>query len=268
MPIENYRNLEESELDTTVWRYLTFPKYISLLTYQALWFSKLNILIDKFEGAMPLKAYAEMLAEHQKIKAVIDPTLHEQIDNMNKKNVEDGRELTVANCWFASKLESERMWEQYAGGSEGVAIKSTIRSLSRFVCCDPRFSKIGKVRYVDLDNYAMTHFNANQAQERAFLKKVEFNHEHEVRIVTMSLKGPMCVNMDGTLMTQGDHQGARMNNFENPGLYIRADLQKLVRSTVLAPGAPAWIELLVKRLVHLSGIGGTVERSRLEKSCA
>jgi hypothetical protein len=56
-----------------------------------------------------------------------------------------------------------------------------------------------------------------------------------------------------------------MNNFENPGLYIRADLQRLIKSTVLAPGAPAWIEMLAKRLVHLSRVGGMVERSMLDR---
>lgn len=265
MAIENYKNLGQSELDCTVWRYLTFPKYISLLTYGALWFSKLNILIDEFEGAMPIKADAEMLAEHQRYKALFGPASHEQIDSANEKNVEDGRELTVANCWFASELESERMWKEYAGGSEGVAIKSTIGSLSQFVFCDPRFSNIGKVRYIDLNSYRMTPYEANQAQERAFLKRLEFCHEQEVRIVTMSLKGPTCINMDGTALKPEDYQGTRMNNFQNPGLYIRADLQRLVKSTVLAPGAPLWFELLVKRLVHLSRVGGAVERSMLER---
>jgi hypothetical protein len=265
MAIENYSNLEQSELDRTVWRYLTFPKYISLLTYGALWFSKLNVLIDKFEGTMPIRADTEMLAEHQKLKTVVDPALHEQIDNMNRKNVEDGRELIVANCWFVSEQESEGMWAEYADGSEGIAIKSTIRSLSHFVFCDPRFSKIGKVQYVDLNNHVMTLYDANQAQERAFLKRLELSHEHELRIVTMSLKGSMCINMDGTAMKHEDYEGAKMNNFENPGLYIRADLQRLIKSTVLAPGAPAWIEMLAKRLVHLSRVGGMVERSMLDR---
>jgi len=264
MAIKNYKNLDSSDFDRTVWRYLTFPKYISLLTYGALWFSKLNILIDTYEGALPAKADAEMLAEHQKYKAIFDPALHAQLDSMNKKNVEDGRELTLANCWFISDLESENMWKEYAAGPEGVAIKSTVRLLSQFVFCDPRVSKIGRVQYVDLDTFTMNHYEASQAQERAFLKRLNFSHEQELRIVTMSLKGPMCVDTDGTPMRPEDYQGAGMNNFENSGLYIRADLKKIIRSTVLAPGAAKWFELLVKRIVHLSKIGGSVERSVLE----
>lgn len=265
MAIEIFKNIAESDLDKTVWRYLTFPKYISLLTYQALWFSKLNILRDEYEGFMPTKTAAEMLADFQKFKRVIDPALHQQIDTMNEKNVEDGRELTVANCWFLADHESQTMWDEYAGGTEGVAIRSTIRLLSQSVNFDPRITRIGRVQYVDLSTHTMSHYEANQAGERALLKKLEFSHEQEVRIVTMNFKGPMCVNMDGTVMQPKDYQGAKMNNFENRGLYIQTNLRKLITSMVLAPGAETWFELLVKRIVQLSRLDYKVERSKLER---
>jgi hypothetical protein len=68
-------------------------------------------------------------------------------------------------------LESERMWKEYAGGgSEGVATKSTIGLLAQHVFCDARVTTIGRVQYVDLDTHVMSHYEANQAQERAFLK--------------------------------------------------------------------------------------------------
>jgi hypothetical protein len=265
MAITSYKNIRQSDFDSTVWRYLSFPKYISLLTYGALWFSKLNILTDRYEGAMPRIADAEMLAEHQKLKDILHPTLHEQIESMNTRNVQDGRELIVVNCWFASENESDKMWKEYAGGTEGVAIKSTVGLLSQCVFCDPRLAMIGRVQYVDLNSHSMSLFEANQAHERAFLKTLEFCHEQEVRIATMNIKGPMCVNMDGTMLNPEQYQGANMNNFENPGLYIRADLRRLIKSTVLAPGASRWFELLVKRIVHLSGLDCSVERSMLER---
>jgi hypothetical protein len=142
MAIQNYKNIDESDLDKMVWRYLTFPKYISLLTYGAFWFSRLNILADQYEGAMPRLADLEMLSEHQKFKKHFDPVMHSQIDDMNKRNVEYGRELTVVNCWFASDVESERMWNEYTKDGEGVAIRSTIRLLSQYVYCDARVTKL------------------------------------------------------------------------------------------------------------------------------
>jgi hypothetical protein len=242
------------------------PKIYFAKTYGALWFSKLNILTDKYEGVMPKMADAEMLAEHQKYKALFGPALHEQIDNMNERNVEDGRELIVVNCWFVSETESERMWKEYGGGSESVAIKSTIRLLSESIACDPRTTRMGKVQYVDLDAHSMSHYEASQAQERAFLKSLEFSHEQEVRIATLSVKRPMCVNMDGTTLKPEQYQGAAMNNFENPGLYLRADLRRLIKAIVVAPDASTWFESLVKRIVDLSNVGGPAMRSTFDST--
>jgi DUF2971 family protein len=264
MPITRFKNISSSELDKVVWRYLTFPKYISLLSYGALWFSKLNILQDKYEGILPKLIDAEMRAEHEKYKQHFDPSMHKQIDEMNDCNVRDGKELTVASCWFAADTESERMWREYARDAEGLAIKSSIRSISQYVNCDPQISEIGKVKYVDLSTYSMSAYEANQAHERAFLKSLEYEHEQEVRIVTMSVRGPMCVGMDGALLGEEDWKGAGMNNFDNPGLYIQANLRGLIHSTVLAPGATRWFELMIKHIAQRGGLG-PVERSSLDK---
>ena len=57
------RHLEETDLKLQVWRYLTFPKYVSMMIYSALWFAKLSTLIDSDEGAMPAIAAQEMTEE-------------------------------------------------------------------------------------------------------------------------------------------------------------------------------------------------------------
>jgi hypothetical protein len=263
MTITRFKNIDPSELDSPVWRYMPFSKFISLLSYGALWFSKLKILEDRYEGSMPSKIDAQMRGDHRKLKRHLHPSIHEQIDDVNARNVEDGRELTVVNCWFGAKIESERMWREYARDAEGIATRSTIRSLSQYVYCDQQFSQIGRVRYVELNNHMMSACEANQAQERALLKSLEYKHEEEIRILTMSFRGPMCVGMDGTPLTEEDWKGADMNNFDNPGLYIRANLRKMIHATVLAPGSSTWFELMVKHIAREAAIG-PVERSTLD----
>jgi hypothetical protein len=263
MPVTIFKNIDPAELDRPVWRYLPFSKYISLLSYGALWFSKLNILEDQYEGAMPSKADAAMRADREKLKRHFDPSMHKQINDMNARNVADGRELTAVSCWFAADIESGRMWREYAKDTEGIAIRSTIRALSQYVDCDPQFSQIGKVKYVDLNNHLISAYEANQAQERALLKSLQYTHEQEVRILTMSLRGPMCVGMDGVPLREEDWRGVGMNNFDNPGLYIRADFRKLIHATVLAPGAAQWFEMMVKHIARQAAIG-PVERSALD----
>jgi hypothetical protein len=81
MPIDKLKNIEPSG------RYFTFPKFISLLAYGAVWFSKLNILTDQYEGHMPTETDAEMRAEWDRMKFTFPEELHEQFDTMNKINV-------------------------------------------------------------------------------------------------------------------------------------------------------------------------------------
>ena len=259
------RHLGEADLKRQVWRYLTFPKYVSMIIYSALWFAKLSTLIDPDEGAMPAIAAREMTEEFLDWEIIkSNAEFIEQIKDSSHRNVKDGRELTVANCWFCSEEESLAMWQQYAGGAEGVAVVSTIELLRRYVYCDPRHSLIGRVQYVDLKSHVMSHYEANQAGERAFLKGNAFAAECEVRMTTLSFRGPMCVNLDGTDMRPDQYSGVRMNNFDSPGLYIKTDLRKMITRTVLAPNAPVFVEQLVRRILHLAGVVSPLERSRLE----
>jgi len=250
--IKNYKNLREDELDLSVCRYLTFPKFINMLAYSAIWFSNLNILQDQFEGMMPTQAKVKMFADSQKWKQVFPENLYPQIDGMADRNEEDGRELLVVNCWYLGKADSPKMWKEYSGGSSGIAINSTIRKLSQYVYAWPEYSHIGKVKYVNLDTYEMTPYEANQAHERAFLKNERYSEENEVRIVTMNLKSPRCVGMDGEPYTQEQYSGKNMNNRENPGLYIGIDFGSLVDSVVLAPGSLDWIKNTINKIFKMS----------------
>ncbi|MHA1402098.1 MAG: hypothetical protein ACTSQE_17260 [Candidatus Heimdallarchaeaceae archaeon] len=262
---ERIKNISENEMESTVWRYLTFPKFISMLTYNALWFPKLKILQDEFEGTLPKKAYQTMQESHQKWKKTFSPELHNQIDNMTNNNIDSGKELIVVNCWFHDEKENEKMWKEYVITLEGVAVKSTIRKLATYTYVEPQFSSIGKVQYVDFTKHNQSTYLSNQAIERAFLKSDHLSHEKEVRIATHSIKTLACVAMDGNPYTQEQISGKNMNNFENPGLYIRINFEKLVESIIVAPGASEWFELLIKRIIDMSKLNHIkVERSALE----
>ncbi len=126
-------------------------------------------------------------------------------------------------------------------------------------------SYVGKVKYVDFESHKMSLYDANQAPERAFLTKENFAHEQEIRISSMNIKTPGCVGINGIPYTQQDISGKNMNNFENAGLYIRVNLAKLIDSIVLAPNAPEWFELLIKRIMQLSNLAITIKQSGLEK---
>jgi len=261
------RNLKSDELDKTVWRYMPFSEFISLMTYQALWFTKLNILQDEYEGMIPPTTKNLMDKENQKWKAQFNtPEFRRQIDNWSSENENSGRELLVANCWFLGETESERMWAEYGGSNEAVAIKSTIRRLIENVLVprDDHVSHIGLVSYIDHAKHEMSRYEANQAHERAFFKdKQRFSHEREIRIVTMNFKTTNCASMEGKPYTPEEVAGKNMNNFENPGLYVGVVLKQLFTEVVVCPGAKGWFANLVKRIIELSGLNAKVSSSRL-----
>lgn len=260
------RDLGPEDFDRTVWRYLPFTKFISLLTYQALWFSKLNILQDAYEGLIPAKAKERMHEENQRYKAILPREFHRQIDSWANTNENDGRELLVVTCWFLGECDSIQMWREYGGSDEAVAVKSTIGRLFNhvFVPREETVSHLGRVSYVEHDTHEMNRYHAHQAIERAFLKdKARFSHEQEVRIVTHNFKTTSCASPEGKPYTRDQVDGAKMNNFENPGLYVGANLDGLIAEVVVCPSAQDWLVKLVARIIELSGLSATVVRSGL-----
>jgi hypothetical protein len=261
-----FYNLREDELDSVVWRYLTFPKFIHLISYGALWFCRLEYLIDKFEGRIPEAALTLMREENEKTKECFPhPEYQRQINNWPEDNVASGRSLTAANCWFIGDEESSAMWKEYARGPDGVAIKSSMRKVWESIYLPAEFSFIGKVKYVDFNTYEMSSYEAHQAHHRAFLKDIsKFGHEHELRLCTMNIKTTACLDSLGRVFSNEDITGAKMNNFDEAGLQVRIDLRNLFDTLVLAPGSQEWFKNLVTHLSLKGHFKWNIQRSRIK----
>ena len=103
---------------------------------------------------------------------------------------------------------------------------------------------------------------AHSASERALLKGLEYSYENEVRISTLNIVAPYCLNPDGTPMTTRQREGPGQFDENRPGLYIKVDLKILVRLVVVSPKSPKWFMTLVKQMVRNHGLEIPVERSR------
>lgn len=253
-------------MDLKVWRYMPFSKFISMLTFQAIWFPKLNILQDQFEGTMPTATKAMMNAKYHAMKRNIPPETHWQFDQMASKNENDSRELLLVSCWFLDDNESERMWQEYGINNEAVAIQSTVKQLFQNIGVphDKHVTHIGRVKYVDHDKYMMSSYEASQGHERAFIKDAsKFSHEQELRITTLNTKTRYCVKPTGEPYSEIEVQGKNMNNFDQPGLYIQIQFDQLVSKIVVSPEADEWFFLLVKRIMNLNKFNTSVEKSAL-----
>jgi hypothetical protein len=76
-------------------------------------------------------------------------------------------------------------------------------------------------------------YEAHQAIERAFIKDKKYHSENEFRIATMNFKFANTLNSDGS--KQENLNGKVMGNSGSPGLFIKANLKKLITEVVLSP---------------------------------
>jgi len=95
--------------------------------------SRLGSLIDKFEGTLPYKTRKSMIRQPLGLENNVRgrPELQKQLAGMTDRNVTDGRDVLVVNCWFLGETESQQMWNEYVGSSEGVALRSTLKRLDQ-----------------------------------------------------------------------------------------------------------------------------------------
>ena len=250
--------------DEIVWRYLTFPKFLAMLEFGALWMSRLQILQDRFEGTLPYATRVGMIKGDLKWRESFrQPELQAQLTTMTDRNVEDGRDVLLVNCWFSGEHESERMWAEYSNQTEGIAIRSTLTRLESSIVAKQEFTRVGKVRYVDFSTHDMGVYAGHQAHERALIKQVEYSHECEIRIITMNLVCPGCLNIDGSPPTPSQLSGPGMFDPNRPGLYLRVDLNTLIQKVVTAPRAADWFYNLVAKLCKRYGVQCTPEASSL-----
>jgi hypothetical protein len=258
-------NIREEELDNVVWRYLTFPKFISLVSYKALWFQRLCFLSDELEGTIPGPTLASMKDSDEPWKQVFsDPALLAQIDGWHERNVVDGKSLTLANCWYLGDSETPQMWETYGQSNESVVVRSTIRRLWTSTFLPSDFSFIGPVEYVDHSTFDMQHHMAHQAHHRAFLKDIrQFEHEREFRLTTMNIRTPACLDPLGCTLTVEEVSGVGMNNFDSAGLYVRVNINELFGAVVTHPKAPEWFHNLIRHIQIKGHYPWSVEKSSI-----
>jgi hypothetical protein len=250
---------------TTIWRYFTFPKFISLLVTQALWFSKLSILVDTLEGTTPNLTRGQMQSQYRDMEEWFpDEKRKQQVRSFVDVNEENGRELIVANCWFIGEHESQKMWEDYVGNDEGVAIRTTAECLANSLCLSHECWWIGKVNYVDLATHdRMDVYESHQAHLRAFLKSERYALENELRVVTMNWVAPGCLNPDGSPQTEKQKSGL-VYSPDRRGILVSTRLAVLMKEVRTAPGTSEWHHNLISLLVRNAKIPCPVVHSERE----
>jgi hypothetical protein len=228
--------LQPADTNAKLWRYMDFTKYLWLLESSALYFSRIELLGDPFEGtttAARNQAVLDMLE-----RAPGSEYKQKEWIEHNARFRQQVRRGLFVNCWHMSTHESEAMWRLYAKTDESIAIQTTY---TRLVDAFDEAVLVGAVRYVDYEEavFPMSH----DALWPAVHKRKSFEHEREIRAIKLA-------------MDEGS---------EPLGHSVSVDLPNLVERVHVSPNSPHWYFPLVEKLTRRFDYEFPITKSRLSE---
>jgi hypothetical protein len=179
---------------STLWRFMDFTKFVSLLKSKSLFFTRADKFEDPFEGAKGLLKNKRKWDKHYLdffINACTNLPEGAKSDKSEKEILNDAKRLlgqldnvgssqlkeTFINCWHENEHESEAMWKLYTSSlDQGIVIKTNYKKLYTSLGKDPSIH-IGRINYIDFnDNFA-------GVNDSFWFKRKSFEHEKEVRAI-------------------------------------------------------------------------------------
>jgi len=170
--------LEDLKPNQRIWRYMTYEKFMDLVSTRKLYCRRLDKLSDPLEGLYSTGNFKRT----DVMQAIVDGY-----------NVKDDHDTTIlqsipmrmhyfVNCWHINHAESRTMWRLYSPLQESVVIVSRAALLNEyayFCSIQDLWALTGKVKYV--------HDNSSRPDwlswGPAFCKDLPYRFEQEFRLV-------------------------------------------------------------------------------------
>lgn len=219
---------------------MDYPKFSLLLRHKCLYFTRVGVLRDQYEGHLTQADYDFLQDSYLSSEESMDlDAFGAEIDA-----VDEARDNYYVNCWHEGEDESVAMWKVYTKNGYGVAVQSDAKSLQ------------GSIREVDIedDSYAFdvekvyytSHFDLVAPFNRHLLpvlrKGTEYNFENEVRAY---------IKTD----IEARH-----------GIRVEVNLSQLILDVVISPEAEEWYFNLVCDVMGKHGLHDKpVRRSVLDR---
>ncbi len=220
----------------TIWRYLDFAKFVSMLENSALYFCRVAELLDPHEGRFLREELAKQFDSEM-------PEESRREDARWDKLMEDFARNYYVNCWHMNEEQCIAMWQYGQRGDYGIALRSDFTRLCRALEASSRNVHIGAVSYSP-DQVPVSCL-AGRAVISTFSltlrKRSCWEYEHELRAVVHLKNDPEDAELprDGSLRY---------------GIAIKVCLSELIESVYVAPKAPPWFVTLVEALMRRYGL--------------
>lgn len=240
-------------LDTPIWRYIDFAKFVSMLDKEdgSLHFTRADKFEDCFEGLPPKVIQTRF---ENKFAKAIALQLDEDSRNDVRTMIEMVRVLaqsvpisTGINCWCCGKHESTAMWKLYST-SQGIAIQSTVHCLLDVFEEIQEPVRVGLVDYRDDGMWSDLNKTVSMSQLYQWIlrKRPSFSHECELRAIIGDLQFPPCI-------------------FPENGKTVPVPVKKLIKSVIVMPGASSWFTELTRRTCERYELDVKVVESNLDE---
>ena len=229
----------------TLWRYMDFTKFVSLLEGDALFFARADKFGDPFEGALPIDRtpqYADLADEEVSKYKYLRAEL---------------RRFTLISCWHESVHESDAMWKIYSSANSGIAIKTTCDAFVRSFRVEEQIH-LGKVRYIDHENEDISAPRDNWLSPY-FYKRNSFAHEQEVRAIIQHVPNePHPDDLPDPLTRE---KLPIWQDICDHGMTYEVDLNELIQEIVVDPSAPDLLLHLVHLVAKRYGLQASIQAS-------
>lgn len=245
-----------------VWRYMTLPKYLSLLQTGSLYFGRLDLMEDAWEGAPHMGGLEAEVRNLGTARDDVRAVARQSLLNLAAFQ----RRSTYVSCWHMAEEESAAMWSLYQQDNAGIAIQTDWHALNSSL--DPWIPFLeAQVVYGSHFEGGGKHFNLPAS---LCTKRRSFAHEREARILYLDAQKEFKADMDyfkyqGTKIARPRDHALEARLAELPsGIPMKADIKRLVGRVVLAPYMPPWVEEAVRETTARFGFEFPVGRSALD----
>jgi hypothetical protein len=251
MPVRSTKEIDTPSVGMTLWRYMSFAKYVSLLTTRTLYFANTIAFEDKHDGVM-----SDLSLDHKQreVKRLLDKaqgTLSTGVDvdsmarelrQLLRASALAMRKKSFVNCWHMNRTQSAAMWGLYTSNSqEGVAIRSTVGRLTKALAGCDKDIYIGSVLYLDTEKRPIS---ADSAFNMVLTKRKSFEHENEVRAIFYDKAGTFAAT-------------------DERGIGITVDVSQLIVEVWVSPYSNEWLRRLVEQVSKDYGVKCPVKKSAL-----
>lgn len=242
MPVDlTHPTLQVPDRATQIWRYMQFPKFVSLLLSESLFFTRINnFKDDPWEGRYPDKNFdrdlhvAAGLAEGLSAE---DAQKKADVMVNSRSMFQNQRAGFAVSCWHANETESDAFWRIYSRMDEGIAIRSTVGNLiDSLESQQKRNVYVSRVTYMDYRSGTVPMGNAFFP---ALYKRSSFSHENEIRAFNWE---PQASKTTPARVFESDS-----------GESVPIAIDKLITDILISPSAPLWFFEDVKRLLQKLG---------------